>query len=246
METESELQISLASSLPHTTYAVLLSRFTECHEIDIGITSSVYLSEQLRLALIAVLSQNTHLRKIDCEWDTFPPAPDTAPVAHNEPTSLRLWASNYVNNMFLSDITFSIQLSILIDLHLRTHQFTMDEFASILTSTTNFQTIRIPSVCITGAEETHLMVWASSSLRQISLGLYLDGHQPDLDALFDDRRVQFSDDERDRVLYRTTDIANALTPSFIEQIDSSSSCENSSCPAITVCMQHYPRAWNCL
>lgn len=219
METESKLQISLPCALPHTAYVRLLRQFTGFNELALG-KSGIHFDEQLNRALIAVLSQNANLRKIECEWGAFQSGPDVVPVARNELTSLRLWASDSTSDLSLPAIISSIQLTIMIDLHLSAHRFTMDEFISIMSSTPSLQNIRIPSVCITGTEQKQPMIWASSSLRQASLGLYMDGHPPDLDTCYGGRRVKIANVERDSVRSRTMDIATALAPSFKEQVNS--------------------------
>ncbi|KAF9208418.1 hypothetical protein BGZ59_010660 [Podila verticillata] len=221
METESELQIILPCSLPHAAYVALLRRFTGCHELSFT-SDGFHFNEQLKRAVIAVLSQNANLRKIECEWEVFQSDPGAIPVVRNELTSLRLWATGSTNDVYLSRITPSIHLSILVDLNLGLHRITMDEFVSIMSSTPNLQTISIPSVCITGAEQKQPMIWASSSLWQVSLGLYLDGHSPDLHACYGGRWVQIAKDERDGVRSRTMDVATALASSFNEQINSQS------------------------
>ncbi|KAF9389661.1 hypothetical protein CPC16_005681 [Podila verticillata] len=221
METESELQIILPCSLPHAAYVALLRRFTGCHELSFT-SDGFHFNEQLKRAVIAVLSQNANLRKIECEWEVFQSDPGAIPVVRNELTSLRLWATGSTNDEYLSRITPSIHLSILVDLNLGLHRITMDEFVSIMSSTPNLQTISIPSVCITGAEQKQPMIWASSSLWQVSLGLYLDGHSPDLHACYGGHWVQIAKDERDGVRSRTMDVATALASSFNEQINSQS------------------------
>ncbi|KAF9384589.1 hypothetical protein CPB97_005551 [Podila verticillata] len=221
MEAESELQIALPCSLPHAAYVALLRRFTNCHELFLA-SGGISFDEQLNRAVIAVLSQNANLRKIECEWGAFRSDPGAAPVVRNELTSLQLWVSDSTNDVSLSDITPSIQLSILVDLFLGAPRFTMDEFVSIMSSTPSLQNIRIPSVNITGTEQSQSMIWASRSLRQVSLSLYLDGHLPDLDACNSSRWVQIANDERDGVRSRTIDIATALAPSFKEQVNSQS------------------------
>ncbi|KAF9326404.1 hypothetical protein BG006_010155 [Podila minutissima] len=178
---------------------------------------AIFISEQLKRGLAAVLSKNANLRKIDCKWDVFR-SQDTLPVVRNGLTSFRLYASDTTSAVFQSDVTSSIQLNVTVDLQLSTRRFTMDEFEYIMASTPNLQMIKIPFVCITGTEKQPV-AWASSSLRLVSLGLYLDGHPPDLDSLYGGRGAQFLLDERDCLISRTTDVATTLAPLFLEQLN---------------------------
>lgn len=52
-------RFSLPSSLPHASYVGLLSRFMECHEVDIGFLSDVYVCEELRRAYRRPVSEHT-------------------------------------------------------------------------------------------------------------------------------------------------------------------------------------------
>ncbi|KAG0026813.1 hypothetical protein BGZ82_009289 [Podila clonocystis] len=214
MEREDELQVALPSTFPEDAYTRFLDQFSDCQDIDLPARYFRPLNEILG-------SDNCEL------------------------TSVRLHALKYTTAFTLSDTPLWTRLSGLVDLDLDFVHVTITELLHVLASTTQLQTIRVLSVKITGKEKGLVpgMTWASSSLRQVSLGLYLNGHDeellrgysqdwgnisasdwanipaPDWSSSSAQDWDDISANEGNKVQACTTKIATALAPVFMAQLD---------------------------
>ncbi|KFH66205.1 hypothetical protein MVEG_08305 [Podila verticillata NRRL 6337] len=153
--------------------------------------------------------------------------PTKIPACSNKLTSVRLHSIDQIENYTLLDTPLSTQLGSLVDLDLDFRQFTFTELMHILVNTPSLQMIRIPSVTIQGTEQELMpAIWASSHLQQVSLGLYLKCHRDDLKRGYVGSWGHVENEERNHVKACVTDIAIALTPMFLEQLNSQSElCE---------------------
>ncbi|KAG0335494.1 hypothetical protein BG000_007476 [Podila horticola] len=233
METPEELQVVLPSTFPLDAFTQFLDRFPNCQDVSLGESQ-----EPLCTALVGSLRRLPMVHKINRPVRYFR-EPDEIPGSVNcEFTSVRLHALEYTTAFHLSDTPLWMRLSSLVDLDLDFVHVTITELLHVLASTTHLQSIRVPSVKIMGTEQGLVpgTAWASRSLRQVSLGLYLDGHDDELlrghNSDWSDIPVEYwgdippqgwidtSADESDNVQDRTSEIATALAPAFMAQLDS--------------------------
>ncbi|KAG0029859.1 hypothetical protein BGZ81_003349 [Podila clonocystis] len=240
MEREDELQVVLPSTFPEDAYIRFLDQFSDCQDVSLG-----DVQEPLQSALAAFLWRLPKMHKVDLPARYFRPLNEILGNDNFELTSVRLHTLKYTTAFTLSDMPLWTRLSGLVDLDLDFVHVTITELLQVLASTTQLQTIRVPSVKITGKEKGHVpgMTWASSSLRQVSLGLYLNGHDEELlrgygqdwgsisssdwanipTSDWSNSSAQDWDDilanEDDKVQACTTKIATALAPVFMAHLD---------------------------
>ncbi|KAF9326405.1 hypothetical protein BG006_010156 [Podila minutissima] len=232
METPEELQVVLPSTFPLDAYIRFLDRLPNCQDFSLGKTN-----EPLHSALVAFLKRNPKVHKIDRPVGYYNERDNILGSVNCGLTSVRLHALAYKTGYTLSDTPLWTQLSSLVDLDLDFVHVSITELLHVLASTPHLQKIRIPSVKIMGTERGLVpgAAWASSSLRQVSLGLYLNGHDEELCRSYDRSwdyipEQDWSDspaddwgstlaDKSDNVKARTTEIATALASVFMAQLD---------------------------
>ncbi|KAF8988401.1 hypothetical protein BGZ52_010507 [Haplosporangium bisporale] len=221
METPGELQVVVPYTFSTAAYSRFLDQFTNCQDITIG-----HVEKPLHDALVASLQRLPNVSKIDQQTYRFND-PTKIPACSNKLTSVRLHSIDQIENYTLLDTPLSTQLGSLVDLDLDFRQFTFTELMHILVNTPSLQMIRIPSVIIQGTEQELMpAIWASSHLQQVSLGLYLKCHRDDLKRGYVGSWGHVENEERNHVKACATDIAIALTPMFLEQLNSQSElCE---------------------
>ncbi|KAF9384587.1 hypothetical protein CPB97_005549 [Podila verticillata] len=216
METPGELQVVVPYTLSEAAYTRFLDQFTNCQDITIGHV------RPLHHAQIAFLQRLPNVSKIDQQAYGFND-PTEIPACFNKLTSVRLHSIHQFEYHTLLSTPLSTQLGSLVDVDLDFRQFTITELMHILVNTPSLQTIRIPSVTIQGTEQELMpAIWASSHLQQVSLGLYLKYHKDDLKRGYCDSWDYVDNEKSDHVKACATDIAIALTPMFLEQLNSQS------------------------
>ncbi|KAF9214618.1 hypothetical protein BGZ59_003363 [Podila verticillata] len=216
METDHELQLVFPNWPSVSENERFLARYTHCQHIDTGLYT-----QQDDAHLDALLHQNPNLHKLHLHFSAIRGV-NLARILHHphiQFSSLRLHttfgiarASTTPNSEFLK------HLPTLVDLDLDYRHFTMNELLYILEYTPQLQSIRVPSVTVASKKQPYPhVVWASNNLQKVSLGLYLQGDQPDLQVSID-RSLQTED--RAPIRARSARAATLLAPLFMEQLNS--------------------------
>lgn len=215
METQGELQVVLPSTLSKAACARFLDQFTNCQDITFGEVEG-----DLFYALVSSLKRLPNINKFDRQGRLLGYSINI-PQNHYELASLRLHHAGDNGLRTLLNASLSTQLNSLVDLDLTDMQITITDLMHVLAGTPILQTIRISSVIITETEqELVTAIWASKNLRRVSLGLYLKCHNEDLHGYSSWNWLSRA--ERDNIKACTTDIAIALAPIFLEQLNSQS------------------------